>query len=221
MEHRPIRVAVVDDNPRFCKRMRTVLSADPGIEFVGEAANGRAAVDLAVRRRPDVMLMDLHMPGWSGVDATHEILRELPETRVLFLSATTDDERVTEALLAGASGYVLKSAPARALLAAVEAVHGGETYLSPQIATLLMRRWREHEAAAPTGRPAAPESTLLSARELDVLRLLADGRENTEIAGQLGISLNTVKGHVRAILEKLGAENRTAAAVKAVRDELI
>jgi len=216
-----IRVALIDDNPRFCKRMRTVLSADAGIEVVGEAANGRAAVDISVRRRPDVVLMDLHMPGWSGIDATYEILRELPATRVLFLTAATDDELVAEALLAGASGYVLKSAPARTLLAAIVAVHDGETYLSPRIASVLMRRWREHEAAAHGGRVAEPEATLLSVRELDVLRLLADGCENAEIADKLGISPNTVKGHVRAILEKLGAENRTAAAVKAVREELI
>ncbi len=161
--------------------------------------------------------MDLNMPGISGIEATRALLRELPDARVVMLTISAEDDSVSEAMLAGACGYVVKSASVSELMEAIRAARAGETFLSPPVASKLLAKWRALETAS---RSATAPGAALSDREIEVLRLIAAGSENTDIADALTISPNTVKRHVAAILTKLRSGNRTQAAVQAVRDGL-
>jgi two-component system NarL family response regulator len=194
-----------------------LLESDPRIRVVGAVADGQAALDFVGKAKPDVVLMDIHMPGVAGPEATAEIVRRSPDARVVMLTIAADEGTVMDAMLAGASGYVVKSAAVRDLLEGIRAAAAGETFMSPAVASKLLMRWRHLEHSA---REAVADSAL-SQRELDVLRLIAEGHENTDIAERLTISTNTVKRHVASILTKLRAANRTDAAVQAVRDGLI
>jgi DNA-binding NarL/FixJ family response regulator len=211
-----LRVLIADDHPRFRRGIRERLLRN-GVDVVAECGDGREAVALCEQHEPDVVLMDIHMPGVAGPEATAEIVRRRPNARVVMLTIAADEATVVDAMLAGASGYVMKSAAVRDLLGGIRAAAAGETFMSPEIASKLLMRWRYLEHSA---RDAAGDSTL-SSRELEVLRLIAQGHENTEIADRLMISTNTVKRHVATILTKLRAANRTDAAVQAVRDGLI
>ena len=206
----PIRVLIADDHSVVREGLRTFLGLDAEIEIVGDATNGEEAVQLARQLAPDVVLMDLKMPKLDGVSATGIIRRELPDTEVIALTSVLEDALVFGALRAGAIGYLLKDTEADELRRAIKAAAAGQVQLSPQAAARLVREVR------------APETTgTLSERETDVLRLLAQGYSNKELAQALAISEKTVKAHITSILAKLNASSRTQAALYAVRAGLV
>jgi NarL family two-component system response regulator LiaR len=200
-----IRIVITDDHLVVRQGLRMFLALDPALEVVGEAGDGRQALALAKELRPDVVLMDLMMPIMDGIEATTAIRRELPDTEVLAMTSVVDDSAVIGAIRAGAIGYLLKDADADELCRAVHAAAAGEVHLSPQAAARLMR-----EVKVPESRE------LLTEREAQVLRLIARGRANKQIARDLQIGDKTVKTHVSNILSKLGVESRTQAALQAV-----
>ncbi|HEX8221791.1 MAG TPA: response regulator transcription factor [Chloroflexia bacterium] len=206
----PIRVLIADDHSVVREGLRTFLGLDAEIEIVGDATNGEEAVQLARQLAPDVVLMDLKMPRLDGVSATGIIRRELPDTEVIALTSVLEDALVFGALRAGAIGYLLKDTEADELRRAIKAAAAGQVQLSPQAAARLVREVR------------APETMgTLSERETDVLRLLAQGYSNKELAHALAISEKTVKAHITSILAKLNASSRTQAALYAVRAGLV
>jgi DNA-binding NarL/FixJ family response regulator len=209
-----IRVVLVDDHTMLRHGLRQTLRAS-GFDVVGEASNGRAGVQLVRELKPDVIVMDLHMPLVNGIEATRAILEDEPGARVLVLTISTDEEDVLDALAAGACGYILKTAPPEDTVRAIAAAHAGDSAISPRVAGRLV----EHVRRA--GRPTAAPPSSLTPRELEILRLIAEGRENTEIAEILVISPSTAKNHVAHVLDKLGLENRVQAAVYAVRSGLV
>jgi NarL family two-component system response regulator LiaR len=208
----PIRVLLVDDHAVVRQGVRAFLELQPDIEVVGEAASGPAALEAAAEHQPDVVLMDLVMPGGDGIGAIAGLRQANPQARVLALSSFADDDQVFGAMQAGAAGYLLKDVEPDDLAAAIRQVHGGQPALDPDVATRLMRRVAEP-------RPALLEQ--LTPRELDVLRLVVEGFANKEIAHRLAITEKTVKTHVSNILQKLGVPDRTAAAVLALRRRLV
>jgi DNA-binding NarL/FixJ family response regulator len=212
------RVLVVDDQRLFRGGLRDVLE-ESGIEIAGEADSGEEAVELAAALSPDVVIMDLKLPGISGAEATRRLLAAEPELSVLVLTVSAEGEDIDDALAAGARGYLLKDASARELVAGVRAVAAGEAALSPAVASRLVASLRDARRARDASVSGVPAD--LSARELEVLRLMSEGLENTQIAEALYISPETVKDHVSNILLKLGVENRIQAAVYAVRANLV
>ena len=206
----PIRVLIVDDHSVVRKGLRTFLSLDADFEIVGEASNGEEAVQQARLLKPDVVLMDLLMPKMDGIEATGIIRRELPDTEVIALTSVLEDAKVIGAVRAGAIGYLLKDTEADELCRAIKAAAAGQVQLSPHAAARLMREVRAPESPEP-----------LSERETEVLRLLAQGYSNKEIATNLTLSDKTVKTHVSNILGKLGVPSRTQAALYAVRVGLV
>jgi DNA-binding NarL/FixJ family response regulator len=209
-----LRVIVVDDQQLFRNGLISLLQ-ERGIEVVGEAGLAAEAVALACELAPDVVLMDLEMPGMSGIEATARLSASAPLTHVLVLTVMTDDGLVLDALLAGATGYVLKDAPIGHIIEAVRAA-ARESIISPQIATRLVKRLRQ-----PPLQEAGVTGAELTPREREVLELLARGMDNGEIATALYLSPHTVKNHVSSILVKLQVENRIQAAVRAVRGGLV
>ena len=209
-------VFVVDDHGFFRAGMRSVLG-EHGFPVVGEAPSGEAALPLIERRQPDVVVMDLSMPGMSGAETTREIMRRSPSTTVLVVTVSTGEAEVLEALEAGAAGYLLKDSHPAELIGAIETAVNGDTPLSPRIAKLVVQRAR----MAPTGQAATVTAADLTEREFEVLRLLADGLDNRQIGEALYLSPTTVKRHVSTIVVKLGVSNRVQAAIWAVRAGLI
>jgi DNA-binding NarL/FixJ family response regulator len=210
-----VKVIVVDDHDLF-RRGLIVLLEERGIQIVGEAALGAEAIAQASELGPCVVLMDLHMPGMSGIEATQRLTTAAPLARVLALTMMTDDSYVMDALLAGACGYLLKDGPIDQLVEGIRAAARGESMIAPRITSRLVRRIREPEEIE-SGLSGAD----LTSRELEVLELLARGLDNTEIAEALYLSQHTVKNHVSNILIKLQVENRIQAAVRAVRGGLV
>jgi DNA-binding NarL/FixJ family response regulator len=204
-----IRVLIVDDHAVVREGLRTFLELQDGIAVAGEAADGEQAIMQAEALLPDVVLMDLVMPRLDGVGAMRELRRRLPQTRVIVLTSFAEDERLLPAIQAGAAGYLLKNVAPAELARAVRAAHAGEALLDPVIAARLV-----DAIAQPAGEPA-PER--LTAREQEVLALIARGYSNKRIARELGIAEKTVKTHVGHVLAKLGVTDRTQAAVHAVR----
>jgi NarL family two-component system response regulator LiaR len=204
-----ISVLVVDDHAVVREGLRTFLELQDGIAVVGEAADGEEAVRQAEALRPDVVVMDLVMPRLDGVGAMRELRRRLPATRVIVLTSFTEDERLLPAIQAGAAGYLLKNVAPAELARAVRAAHAGEALLDPVIAARLVEA-----IAQPAGAPATEK---LTAREQEILALIARGFSNKRIARELGIAEKTVKTHVGHVLSKLGVSDRTQAAVHAVR----
>jgi DNA-binding NarL/FixJ family response regulator len=209
----PVRVLLVDDQSLFREALATLLGARTEVRVVGEAGDGFEALQRSEALRPDVVLMDLHMPVLDGIAATRRLRVEQPGVRVLALTTFDDDEDVFEALRAGALGYLLKDVTSDRLVEALLAAARGESVLQPSVAAKVVARLAQLDAA-PRSRPQ-PLVVPLSDRELDVLRLLADGRSNREIAGELFLAEGTVKNHVTNVLAKLGARDRTQAALRA------
>lgn len=204
-----IRVAVVDDQALIREGLASLLTLVPGLTVVGKAANGGEALELAAAQAPDVVLMDVRMPGMSGVAATREIRARYPGTRVIVLTTFDDDEYVFEALRAGAAGYLLKNADPDFLAVAIRAVHAGDSVLDPAVTAKVIRR------AAPASEPSTWMERL-TPREREVLRLMSEGTDNAGIASRLVLSEGTVKNHVSHVLGKLGARDRAHAVRLAV-----
>jgi two-component system, NarL family, response regulator LiaR len=208
----PIRVLIVDDHGMVREGLRAYLELEPDIQVVGEARDGEEGVRRAQELQPDVVLMDLVMPNMDGVDATSRIKQQRPETHVIILTSFLDDARVVPAIKAGATSYLLKDVAATDLARAIRGARAGQAQLHPEVARRLMLQVTS---------PRKPEAdALLTEREREVLRLLAEGRSNKEIARTLVVSERTVKGHVSNILGKLGLQDRTQAALFAVRNGL-
>ncbi len=209
----PLRVLVADDHPFFRDGLRVMLEATPDTELVGEAADGVEAVNLAHTLRPDVILMDLRMPGLGGIEATRKILNESPQVGILVVTMIEDDDSVFAAMRAGARGYLLKGADKDEVLLAIRAVGRGEAIFGPGIARRLVQYFASH-AAVPkqASRVAFPE---LTDREREILDLIAAGRNNQEIAGQLFLSLKTVRNYVSSIFTKLQVADRSQAVIRA------
>jgi DNA-binding NarL/FixJ family response regulator len=216
----PVRVLLVDDQALFREALATLLEVRPEIEVVGEAGDGAAALDQVAGLRPDVVLMDLHMPVLDGVAATRRLRVEHPEVRVLALTTFDDDEDVFAALRAGAVGYLLKDVSGDRLVEALLAAARGESVLQPSVAAKVVARFAQLPQADPAPRPQ-PLVVPLSDRELEVLRLLAEGSSNREIAAALFLAEGTVKNHVTNVLAKLGARDRTQAALRARALQLV
>ncbi|MDA2810116.1 response regulator transcription factor [Nocardiopsis sp. RSe5-2] len=208
-----IRVLLVDDEAMIRAGVRSILDADAGVQVVAEASDGRQGVDLALSHRPDVVLLDIRMPGMNGLDAAAEIKRAAPGVGVAVLTTFGEEEYVARALSEGADGFLLKTGDPRELLLGVRAVADGGAYLSPKVARRVLNRM-DHDRSM--GRLKARERlSRLTEREREVLALLAAGMSNSEIARRLFLVEGTVKGHVSTILTRLGARNRVEAAVLA------
>jgi DNA-binding NarL/FixJ family response regulator len=211
-----IKILVADDQRLVRSGFRLILEADPGLEVVGEASDGLEAVALAEELQPDVVLMDIRMPNLDGIAATERLLAGPDPPRVLVLTTFDLDEYVFAALRAGASGFLLKDAPEEQLLAAIRLAAEGGALFSPSVTRRLIERFAQTHAAAPP-----PEVESLTGRELDVLRLVARGLTNAEIAQELIVSEHTVKSHVARILQKLNLRDRTQAVIAAYESGLI
>ena len=217
---RQIRVVVADDQQLLRSGFRVILDDEPDITVVGEAADGHGAIDVVIRTRPDVVLMDIRMPGLDGLEAAERILSDADlDTAVLMLTTFDRDEYIYKALRIGASGFLLKDAPADRLLDAVRVAAAGDALLAPSIT----RRLIEQFARAARPEPGAVPADLaeLTPRELDVLRLVARGMSNTEIAAELVLGENTIKTHVAHVLGKLGLRDRVQAVVLAYEKGLV
>lgn len=210
-----IRVLLVDDHTIFREGIRALLSGYDDIEVVGEASDGREGINQVEQLRPDVVLLDIAMPGLGGLEATLEIRKLRPESRVLILTQYDNREYVIPILRAGATGYVLKQAAATDLVAAIRAVHAGDSFLYPTVARTVLDSYLTQD------RPPADPYESLSDRERQVLRLAAEGRTNREIAQLLVLSIKTVMGHRANLMEKLGIHNRTELVKYAIRHGLV
>jgi NarL family two-component system response regulator LiaR len=208
-----IRILIADDHPIVRKGLAALIETQPDLELLGEAEDGAEAVEKMLAMRPDVTLLDLVMPRLDGIQAIREIMRQLPKSRILILTSFTEDEKVFPAIKAGAFGYLLKDSSPQDLLKAIRDVHRGQVSLHPTIALKVVRELNQGSDLPPTQEP-------LTARELEVLTLLAKGLSNEEIAARLVISERTVGTHVSNILSKLHLANRTQAALYALREGL-
>ncbi|MCO8127596.1 response regulator transcription factor [Acidimicrobiia bacterium EGI L10123] len=214
-----IRVMICDDHALFRRGLIMVLEAEDDIEVVAEAEDGEDALEKAVEFVPDVVLMDVRMPGVDGIEATRRIADKVPTAKILMLTVSDEEEDLYEAIKAGATGYLLKEVSIEEVAPAARAVVAGQSLISPSMASKLLGEFSnlakraEERSSVPTPR--------LTERELEVLRLVAQGKSNREIAGDLYISENTVKNHVRNILEKLHLHTRMEAVMYAVREKLL
>ncbi|MFL6014938.1 MAG: response regulator [Gaiellaceae bacterium] len=202
-----ITVLIVDDHEVVREGLRLSLSRTPHIRVVGEAPDGNAALDLAGRRKPNVVIMDVRMPGMDGLDATKALMEREPNTSVLIFTAYSERSLLARGLESGAKGYILKEAPHDTLVRAIEKVAGGDSFIDP--------------ALMPAFLGGKDREDMLTAREREILQLLADGMSNADVAQRLFISQETVKSHVRHILAKLEADTRTHAVAIALRDAII
>ena len=212
-----LRVLVVDDHDLFRTGLRNLLEEE-GVNVVGEAENGETAIRLASELAPDVVIMDLNMPGAGGVATTRRLSSLAPLSRVVVLTISADDDDVMNAVMAGACGYLLKDSSIQELIAGIRAASEGESLISPQIAAKVLQRLRAQSKDADTAEMIRAE---LSERELEVLKLIANGKDNAQIARELYISPKTVKNHISNILMKLQIDNRIQAAVYAVRSGIV
>jgi len=207
-----IRILIVDDHPIVREGLAAVLEQQREFAIVGQVSTAQAAIERATLVSPDIVLLDLELPGMSGVEAIPHLLQAAPRAKVIVFTAYDTDERVFGAIQAGAKGYLLKGAPASEIASAITAVHGGASALDPRVASKVMAR-----VATPQG----GATMRLTAREREVLRLVGDGYSNKEIAKTLAITERTVKYHVASIFNKLGADNRAQAVAVAARRGLL
>jgi NarL family two-component system response regulator LiaR len=214
-ESQKISVLIVDDHPIVRQGLRTLLELQDDIEVAGEAVNGKAAVELTVRLKPDVVLMDLMMPGMDGISATREISALKQDTRVIALTSFVEDDKVIPAIQAGAVSFLLKDVAPNDLMDAVRAAYRGEARLHPAVMRKLMNQ------VATQSVPSRQSTAELTEREMDVLGLVAQGLSNREIAERLVISEKTVKTHISSLLSKLGQEDRTRLAIYAIKKGLV
>jgi DNA-binding NarL/FixJ family response regulator len=212
-----VRVLVVDDHDLFRTGLKNLLE-EQGVNIVGEAPNGQTALRLVSDLAPDVVIMDLNMPGLTGVETTRQLAGIAPLTRVVVLTISADDEDVMDAVMAGACGYLLKDSSIQDLIAGISAAAAGESLISPQIAAKVLQRLRAQSSSEDA---AATIRAELSDREIEVLKLIANGKDNAQIARELFISPKTVKNHISNILMKLQIDNRIQAAVYAVRSGIV
>lgn len=208
-----IRVVFVDDHEMVRIGVSAYLSAQPDIEVVGEADNGRTGVELALNLRPDIILMDLVMEEMDGIEATRKIIEQWPEAKIIIVTSFLDDEKVYPALEAGASSYLLKTSKASEIANAIRATHQGQSILEPEVTGKMMMKMRQKNQHLPHEE--------LTDREMEILLLMAEGKSNQEIADQLFIALKTVKTHVSNILSKLDVQDRTQAVIYAFKHSLI
>src|ERR671910_1128930 len=212
-----LRVMLVDDHDLFRTGLRSLLE-EQGVQIVAEASDGSSALSLVLELAPDVVVMDLNMPGMNGIEATREIARLAPLTRVVVLTISDQDGDVMDAILAGACGYLLKDSSIQDLMQGIRAASIGESLISPHIAGKVLQHVR---GTTPSSEAAATIRAELSDREIQVLKLIANGKDNAVIAGELHISPKTVKNHISNILMKLQIDNRIQAAVYAVRSGIV
>lgn len=215
---KPLRVLIVDDHLLFRKGVEAVLLTRPEIEIVGEAANGLEAIALARETRPDIILMDICMPACDGLEATRQIVREMPDARIVMLTVSEADRDLFEAIKSGARGYLLKDLKPHQLFDVLEGVVRGEAYFSGAIASRILDELQQYRGHR-TQKAGATEP--LTAREVEVLESLARGHGNKEIASALVISESTVRNHLRNILDKLHVQNRIQAVAYAIRHGLV
>ncbi|ARU60259.1 DNA-binding response regulator [Tumebacillus avium] len=208
-----IRVLLVDDHEMVRMGLSAYLEAQPDIEVVGEASDGREGVRLAVEHQPDVILMDLVMEGMDGIEATKEICRLLPDPKIIVLTSFLDDDKVYPVIEAGALSYLLKTSKAQEIAEAIRSAQKGQPVLEAQVTGKVLSRMRRPDEAKP--------HEMLTARELETLRLIAEGKNNQEIADELFIAVKTVKAHITQILAKLEVDDRTQAAIYAHRNKLV
>ena len=212
-----LSVLLVDDHDLFRTGLKNLLE-EQGVHVVGEASNGQTALRLAAELAPDVVIMDLNMPGLSGVETTRHLTGIAPLVRVVVLTISIDDEDVMDAVMAGACGYLLKDSSIEDLIAGIRAAAAGESLISPQIAAKVLQRLRSQGKSEDAAETIRAE---LSDREVEVLKLIANGKDNAQIASELFISPKTVKNHISNILMKLQIGNRIQAAVYAVRSGIV
>jgi NarL family two-component system response regulator LiaR len=212
----PIRILIVEEHDLFRTGLALMLGSEPDLEVVGQASGGQMGLRLALELRPDIVVTDLRMPDMDGIALIRKISTQLSHVQLVVLTVAADDEDITAALGAGACAYLGKDSPAHEIAAAIRAAATGSAWLSPRAAESVLGRIRYLN----TGLEPSGALNQLSAREYDVLRLVAQGLDNTEIAETLDISPNTAKNHVSSVLAKLGLPNRTQAAIYAIRSEL-
>jgi two-component system NarL family response regulator len=218
-ESEKLRVLVVDDHALFRRGLQMVLEQEPDLELVGEASDGTEAVEKAQELMPDVILMDVRMPKRSGIEATVQIRDLMPHVKILMLTISDEEADLYEAIKAGASGYLLKEIPIEEVADAIRSVWAGQSRISPSMASKLLNEFAAISKAS-TEKPEIPAPRLTD-REMEVLKLVAKGMNNRDIAKELYISENTVKNHIRNLLEKLHLHSRMEAVVYAVREKMI
>ncbi len=216
---KPIRLLLVDDQQLMRDGLRTLLELEPDLQVVGEAANGREALTSYAATKPDVVLMDIRMPEMDGVEATRQLRRRWPDAQIIILTTFDDDEYVFEGLRAGAQGYLLKAVSAAELTEAIRTVAAGDGLIDPSVTRKVVAEFARLTRDAPPARSSQAEA--LSQRELEVLRLLAQGLSNRDIARRLFLAEGTVKNYVSNILAKLGARDRTQAVLRAQEAGLV
>ncbi|MGH3403310.1 MAG: response regulator [Streptosporangiaceae bacterium] len=217
----PIRTMIVDDHALFRRGLEMVLDSEPDIELVGQASDGAEAVEKAGESLPDVVLMDIRMPRSSGIEACRALKDVVPSAKIVMLTISDEEEDLFEAIRAGASGYLLKDIPLDEVADTVRAVDGGQSLINPSMAGKLLTEFAALARREESERPQQVPAPKLTDREMQVLKLIARGMNNRDIAKELFISENTVKNHVRNILEKLQIHSRMEAVMVAVRDKLI
>ena len=210
-----MKILLCDDQAVIRDGLEMLLTLEKDFQVVGSAQDGHEALELAAKKSPDLVLMDLKMPGMNGIEATREIRKKFPDIKILVLTTYDEDEWVFDAIRAGASGYLLKDTPRQKIIEAIRGTVEGKSFVDPAVAGKLLNPVANNQT-----QPASILTGKLTERELDVLRLLAKGMTNTEIAGTLHLSEGTVRNHVSAILEKLGVSDRTQAAVIAIQHGL-
>jgi DNA-binding NarL/FixJ family response regulator len=221
LQAEPIRAMIVDDHALFRRGLEMVLGSEPDIELVGQASDGAEAVEKAAESLPDVVLMDIRMPRSSGIEACRAVKEAAPSAKIVILTISDEEEDLFEAIRAGASGYLLKDIPLDEVAGAVRAVHGGQSLINPSMAGKLLTEFATLAKRDDEERAQELPAPRLTEREMQVLKLVARGMNNRDIAKELFISENTVKNHVRNILEKLQIHSRMEAVMVAVREKLI